>query len=107
MPDPDFPFLGVHLTRGIDGHVHAGPNAVLAFAREGYDWRTVRSRELRDTLTYPGFWRLAARNYRAGAAEMARSLSRHRFAESLRRLVPELRDDDLGAGRRQACAPRP
>ncbi|TPG13457.1 L-2-hydroxyglutarate oxidase [Pedococcus bigeumensis] len=95
VPDPDFPFLGVHLTRGIGGHIHAGPNAVLAFAREGYDWRTVRLAELRDTLTYPGFWRLAARHYRAGSAEIARSLSRHRFAESLRRLVPDVQDDDL------------
>ncbi len=95
VPDPDFPFLGVHLTRGIGGHIHAGPNAVLAFAREGYDWRTVKVRELRDTLTYPGFWRLAARHYRAGSAEIARSLSRHRFAESLRRLVPDVQDDDL------------
>ncbi|NYG06297.1 L-2-hydroxyglutarate oxidase LhgO [Phycicoccus badiiscoriae] len=95
MPDPDFPFLGVHLTRGVGGHVHAGPNAVLAFAREGYDWRTVRPRELWDTLTYPGLWRLARRSYRTGSAEIARSLSRHRFAESLRRLVPDLRDEHL------------
>lgn len=95
VPDPDFPFLGVHLTRGTDGHVHAGPNAVLALAREGYDWRTVSWPDLRETLTHPGFWRLAARHHRAGAAEVARSLSRHRFGESLRRLVPELRDDDL------------
>jgi L-2-hydroxyglutarate oxidase len=95
VPDPDFPFLGVHLTRGTDGHVHAGPNAVLALAREGYDWRTVRWSDLRETLTHPGFWRLAARHHRAGAAEVARSLSRHRFGDSLRRLVPELRDDDL------------
>ena len=95
VPDPDFPFLGVHLTRGIDGHVHAGPNAVLALAREGYDWRTVRWPDLRETLTHPGFWRLVARHRRAGAAEVARSLSRHRFGESLRRLVPELGDDDL------------
>jgi L-2-hydroxyglutarate oxidase len=101
VPDPDFPFLGVHLTRGMEGHVHAGPNAVLALAREGYDWRTVRWPDLRETLTHPGFWRLAARHHRAGAAEVARSLSRHRFGDSLRRLVPELRDDDLvpaGAG---------
>jgi L-2-hydroxyglutarate oxidase len=95
VPDPDFPFLGVHLTRGTDGHVHAGPNAVLALAREGYDWRTVRWTDLRETLTHPGFWRLAARHHRAGAAEVARSLSRRRFGDSLRRLVPELRDDDL------------
>ncbi|WP_406829726.1 L-2-hydroxyglutarate oxidase [Pedococcus sp. KACC 23699] len=95
VPDPDFPFLGVHLTRGIDGHVHAGPNAVLAFAREGYDWRTASWPDLRDTLTFPGFWRLAAHHYPAGAREVARSASRHLFGESLRRLVPELRDDDL------------
>jgi L-2-hydroxyglutarate oxidase len=95
VPDPDFPFLGVHLTRGVNGHIHAGPNAVLAFAREGYDWRTVKAGELRDTLTFPGFWRLAVRNYRAGSAEIARSLSRHRFADSLRRLVPEVRDEHL------------
>ncbi|HET8583527.1 MAG TPA: L-2-hydroxyglutarate oxidase [Jatrophihabitans sp.] len=95
VPDPRFPFLGVHLTRGIDGGVHAGPNAVLALAREGYDWRTVRARELGLTLGYPGFWRLARRHARTGAAELRRSLSRHRFAESLRVLVPEIADDDL------------
>jgi L-2-hydroxyglutarate oxidase len=95
VPDPDFPFLGVHLTRGIEGHVHAGPNAVLAFAREGYRWRTVRPRELAGTLAFPGFWRLARENYREGAREMARSASRRRFADSLRRLVPDLREDQL------------
>jgi L-2-hydroxyglutarate oxidase len=95
VPDPDFPFLGVHLTRGIEGHVHAGPNAVLAFAREGYRWSTVAPRELFNTLTYPGFWRLARKNYRAGARELARSASRRLFGDSLRRLVPEIRDDDL------------
>lgn len=95
VPDPSFPFLGVHLTRGVSGHVHAGPNAVLAFAREGYDWRTIRSRELGQTLRFPGFWRLARRHYREGVREMARSASRHLFGESLRRLVPELRDDQL------------
>lgn len=95
VPDPDFPFLGVHLTRGVGGHVHAGPNAVLAFAREGYGWGTVRPRELAQTLAYPGFWRLARRNYREGAREMARSASRHLFGDSLRRLVPEVRDEHL------------
>lgn len=95
VPDPDFPFLGVHLTRGVEGHVHAGPNAVLAFAREGYRWSTVVPRELFGTLTYPGFWRLARKNYRAGAREMARSASRRLFGDSLRRLVPDIRDDDL------------
>jgi L-2-hydroxyglutarate oxidase len=95
VPDPRFPFLGVHLTRGIDGDVHAGPNAVLALAREGYGWRDVRAADLAGTLAYPGFWRLARRHHRSGAAEVARSLSTRRFAESVRRLVPELREEDL------------
>jgi (S)-2-hydroxyglutarate dehydrogenase len=95
VPDPDFPFLGVHLTRGVGGHIHAGPNAVLAFAREGYGWGRVVPRELLGTLTFPGFWHLARRNYRAGAREMARSASRRLFGDSLRRLVPEIRDTDL------------
>jgi L-2-hydroxyglutarate oxidase len=95
VPDPEFPFLGVHLTRGVDGHVHAGPNAVLAFAREGYRWRDVDAGDLVGTLAYPGLWQLARRHHRAGAREVARSLSRRRFGDSLRRLVPELRDEDL------------
>lgn len=95
VPDPRFPFLGVHLTRMIGGGVHAGPNAVLALAREGYTWRTVRGKELLGTLRYPGFWRLASHNVRTGAAEVARSLSRRRFAKSLRAFVPEIADDDL------------
>jgi (S)-2-hydroxyglutarate dehydrogenase len=109
VPDPAFPFLGVHLTRGIDGSVHAGPNAVLALAREGYRWRTVRARDLAETLRFRGFWRLAARHYRPGVEEMFRSISRRRFAESLRRLVPEISDDDLVAAapgvRAQAITP--
>ena len=95
VPDPSFPFLGVHLTRGIDGHIHAGPNAVLAFAREGYGWGRIVPRELFGTLTFPGFWRLARKNYRAGSREMARSASKRLFGDSLRRLVPEVRDEDL------------
>ncbi|MEO6998310.1 MAG: L-2-hydroxyglutarate oxidase [Terracoccus sp.] len=95
VPNPDFPFLGVHLTRGVDGHIHAGPNAVLAFAREGYTWGTIRPREVYDTLTFPGFWKLARQNYRAGSHEMARSASRRLFGDSLRRLVPEIRDEHL------------
>ncbi|WP_270886426.1 L-2-hydroxyglutarate oxidase [Pedococcus sp. 5OH_020] len=95
VPDPQFPFLGVHLTRGTEGHVHAGPNAVLAFAREGYGWGKVSPRELFETLSFPGFWRLARKNYRAGSREVARSASRRLFADSLRRLVPEIRDEDL------------
>ena len=108
VPDPEFPFLGVHLTKMVDGSVHAGPNAVLALRREGYSWREVSPRDLAETLTYGGFWRLARRHYRAGAAEMARSFSRARFAESLARLVPAVTEADLvpsGAGvRAQALA---
>ena len=95
VPDPALPFLGVHLTRGIDGTVHAGPNAVLALAREGYTWGKVSTTDLAGTLGYPGFWRLALRHGDSGVTEVARSLSRHRFAESVRRLVPEVADDDL------------
>jgi L-2-hydroxyglutarate oxidase len=95
VPDPRFPFLGVHLTRMIGGGVHAGPNAVLALAREGYSWRAVDGRELALTAGYPGFWRLAARHARTGLAEVTRSLSRRRFAASLQRLVPEIVVDDL------------
>lgn len=95
LPDPELPFLGVHLTRGIDGQVHAGPNAVLALAREGYDWGRVDARDLAGTLGYPGFWRLARRQARSGTAEMVRSLSHRRFADSVRRLVPEISDADL------------
>ena len=109
VPDPNFPFLGVHLTRGIDGSVHVGPNAVLALAREGYRWATINPRELASTLGYPGFWRLARKYWRDGLGEMRRSASRSLFAEAARRLLPELRDDDLrpsGAGvRAQAITP--
>lgn len=109
VPDPQFPFLGVHLTRMVDGSVHAGPNAVLALRREGYRWRDISPRDLAETLSYPGFRRLARRHYRAGAAEMARSFSRARFAASLARLVPALTEADIvrsGAGvRAQALTP--
>jgi len=108
VPNPDFPFLGVHLTRGVDGSVHVGPNAVPALRREGYRWRQVSARDLAGTLSYPGFWRLARANWREGAMEVRRSLSRRLFAEAARRLVPEVREDDLrraGAGvRAQAVA---
>lgn len=95
VPDPDFPFLGVHLTRMVDGGVHAGPNAVLALAREGYAWRTIRPGDVADVLRFPGFWRLARRNFGAGMMEVARSLSKKRFASSLARLVPGITADDL------------
>jgi len=95
VPNPDFPFLGVHLTRGIEGHVHAGPNAVLAFKREGYRWRDVSVRDTLDTFTYGGFWRLAARNWEEGGREVMRSLSRRLFARSVQRLVPAIAERDL------------
>ncbi|MEO3756244.1 L-2-hydroxyglutarate oxidase [Streptomyces sp. B6B3] len=95
VPDPAFPFLGVHLTAGVDGEVHIGPNAVLALAREGYSWRAVRPAELAGTLAYPGMWRLARRHWRAGAGELRRSLSRRAFATAVRRLLPAVADDDL------------
>jgi (S)-2-hydroxyglutarate dehydrogenase len=85
----------------IDGSVHAGPNAVLAMRREGYRWREVSARDMTETLAYPGFWRLARRHYRAGAAELARSFSAARFAASLARLVPAITEADIvraGAG---------
>lgn len=95
VPDPAFPFLGVHFTRMIDGSVHAGPNAVLALRREGYRWRDVDVGDLREVLAYPGFRRLARTYYRDGAAEMARSLMKPLFVKSLQRLVPEVAIDDL------------
>jgi len=95
VPDPQFPFLGVHLTRGIDSHVHVGPNAVLAFAREGYEWRKVDARHLRDTFAFSGFRKFAFRNWRFGVDEMTRSLSRRRFAAAVRCLVPEIERSDL------------
>jgi L-2-hydroxyglutarate oxidase len=95
VPDPQFPFLGVHLTRGVNGHIHAGPNAVLALAREGYSWRAVDVGDLRETLTFPGFRVLARQQWRYGLSEMVRSVSRRRFADALARLVPEVNAADL------------
>lgn len=95
VPDPRFPFLGVHLTRMIDGTVHAGPNAVLALAREGYTWSTVRAHDVRDALGWPGLWRLARGNVVPGAAEVLRSMSTRAFARSLARLVPAITSRDL------------
>ncbi|MBO1338078.1 L-2-hydroxyglutarate oxidase [Streptomyces sp. VRA16 Mangrove soil] len=95
VPDPAFPFLGVHLTRGIDGSVHVGPNAVPALAREGYGWGTVRPKELADTLAWPGSWHIARRHWRYGAGELRRSASRSAFAAAVRRLVPAVTADDL------------
>lgn len=109
VPDPDFPFLGVHFTRTVHGDVEAGPNAVLAFAREGYRFGTINAGELLGTLTYPGFWAMARRYWRTGVYEIYRSLSKAAFVRALQRLVPELQPDDVrrgGAGvRAQAVDP--
>lgn len=98
VPDPRFPFLGVHLTRGLDDRVHAGPNAVLALAREGYRRHEVSVRDVLSMAIWPGTARLVARYWRPGLAELARSLSRRRFTEAARRLVPDLDATDLSSG---------
>lgn len=95
VPDPNFPFLGVHFTRMIQGGVECGPNAVLALGREGYDWRSIRPDELIATLGYAGFIKLAARYWRMGAEEIWRSLSKAAFVKALQRLIPEIRSEHL------------
>lgn len=95
VPDPTLPFLGVHLTRMIRGGVHAGPNAVLALAREGYTWGAVQGRDVTDSLAWPGLWKLGKRYWRTGISEVARSVSERRFLASLRELVPDLPDGCL------------
>ena len=95
VPNPEFPFLGVHFTRMIDGAVHAGPNAVLALKREGYRKRDINLRDTMETLTYPGFLRLARKHFGNGMQEVARSFSKHLFLKSLQRLVPDVRRADL------------
>jgi L-2-hydroxyglutarate oxidase len=108
VPDPEFPFLGVHFTKRIQGDVEAGPNAVLAFAREGYRRTSINPVEMLRTLTYRGFWAMAAKYWRTGIYEMYRSVSKRAFLHALQRLVPELEESDLepgGAGvRAQAVA---
>jgi (S)-2-hydroxyglutarate dehydrogenase len=109
VPDASLPFLGVHLTRMLDGSVHAGPNAVLALRREGYRWRDFSGRDVVDAARFPGLWRLARRYRRTAVDEVLRSLSRRRFAASLARLVPAIERADIvraGAGvRAQALLP--
>jgi L-2-hydroxyglutarate oxidase len=95
VPDPSFPFLGVHFTRKVQGGVETGPNAVLGLAREGYKKTDFRARDLAEVLSYPAFWRLASRNWRTGASEVFRSLSKKAFVRGLRRLVPQVEEDDL------------
>jgi L-2-hydroxyglutarate oxidase len=98
VPDSQMPFLGVHFTRMIDGMVEAGPNAVLAWQREGYRRSDISMRDLVDTLSFGGFWKLAARFWRVGLEEHARSFSKKLFVKSLQRLMPEISQDDLVPG---------
>lgn len=107
VPDPAFPFLGVHFTRMIGGGIEAGPNAVLAFAREGYKKLHINVPELTETLMWPGFQKVAAKYWKTGFGEMYRSFSKTAFTKALQKLIPEIQKDDLevgGAGvRAQAC----
>jgi len=109
VPDPNFPFLGVHFTRMIDGSVHAGPNAVLSLKREGYQRTSFDFRDFVDTMTYEGFWRLAKKHAVAGLEEMHRSFSKKAFVRSLQKLIPEICEQDLipGAAGVRAQALRP
>lgn len=107
VPDPNFPFLGVHFTRMMKGGVEAGPNAVLAFSREGYRKTDIRPGELAETLAWPGFQKVARKYWRTGLGEMYRSFSKAAFTKALQKLIPEVQEKDLvpgGAGvRAQAC----
>jgi L-2-hydroxyglutarate oxidase len=107
VPDPNFPFLGVHFTRMAKGGVEAGPNAVLAFKREGYKKSDINLSELAETLAWPGFRKVAAKYWRTGMGEMYRSFSKAAFTKALQKLIPEIQKKDLvegGAGvRAQAC----
>jgi len=109
LPEPGFPFLGVHFTRRVTGGIDAGPNAVLAFAREGYDLTTVDLPELLDAITFPGLWRFTFRHRHMVLRELAQSFDRARFVAALQRLVPEIQAGDLVPGdsgvRAQAVTP--
>ena len=109
VPDPDLPFLGVHLTRGIDGIVHVGPNAVPALAREGYSWSKIVGRDLWESMAYRGTWRLARRYGKTGAKEVMRSLTGRALVREAQRMLPELRVSDVrrsGAGVRAQAVTR-
>lgn len=107
VPDPNFPFLGVHFTRMVNGGIEAGPNAVLAFQREGYRHRDINFKELKETLTWPGFQKVASKYWKTGMGEMFRSISKSAFTKALQELIPDIQESDLvpgGAGvRAQAC----
>ena len=98
VPDPRYPFLGVHITPRVDGEVFVGPNAVLALAREGYTWGTVSVRDLAEIARTPAFWRFTRRHWRTGIREMHGSLSKRRFVAAARAYVPEINDDDVVPG---------
>ena len=99
VPDPSFPFLGVHFTRMIDGGVECGPNAVLALSRQGYRWSDISLRDLAETLRFTGFRKLAATHWRKGMGEMHRSLRKEAFVTALQHLIPTIRSSDLKPGR--------
>jgi L-2-hydroxyglutarate oxidase LhgO len=98
VPDPRFPFLGVHFTRRIHGGVDAGPNAIFAFKREGYRARDFSLRDTAESLMFPGFWRVAAKHWRMGKDEARRSVNKASFVSGLQRLVPEVKAEDLVPG---------
>ena len=110
VPDPEFPFLGVHFTRMTDGNIEAGPNAVLAFKKEGYKFSDFKFSEAMETFAWPGFWKIVAKYGATGIGEMHRSLSKAAFTKALQELIPEIQEKDLvpgGAGvRAQACSRR-
>jgi L-2-hydroxyglutarate oxidase len=110
VPNPNFPFLGVHFTRMVHGGVEAGPNAVLAFAREGYTNKTINWHELFETLGHSGFQKVALKYWKDGLFEMYRSYSKTAFTKALQRIIPEINKDDLEIGnagvRAQACDSR-
>jgi 2-hydroxyglutarate dehydrogenase len=98
VPDPDLPFLGAHLTRLPSGEILLGPSALIVGARDAYRLRRVRARDLRETVAWPGTWRLVGRHWRAGLVELRRAALRSAFVADARRLVPELRRGDFTAG---------
>lgn len=95
VPNPSFPFLGVHFTRMIDGSIHAGPNAVLSLKREGYKKFSFNASDTWSTISYPGFWRLVQRHWQDGFREFYRSISKAEFVKSLQKLIPEISAEDL------------
>ncbi|MTB71444.1 L-2-hydroxyglutarate oxidase [Arsenicicoccus sp. MKL-02] len=109
VPDPRFPFLGVHATKGIDGHVHLGPNAVIALAREGYSWTQINPRDMVQLAAFPGIWRLAQKYWKYSIGEVQRSFSKEAFVKATQKMMPEVQVEDVvraGAGvRAQAMRP--